>query len=201
MYVRNNINLLTRGSTFVEWPIVQRTRDNFHQNAAHTRQTQIEQRTRGKFQESGMPECPNRMPECPNRTVLTSFQECSNQTDYQVCLVSRATIHQFRMNLHDSCQKACGWLLQICRPKRSWNELVQPKKMQWRLNAIRIEEIQEVSMPKGDIFTQETQQINWENPNSPKIVKHRYLCINYLQLLIYHLYHRLHHHHYPVKFM
>ena len=24
MYVRNNINLLTRGSTFVEWPIVQR---------------------------------------------------------------------------------------------------------------------------------------------------------------------------------
>ena len=69
MYVRNNINLLTRGSTFVEWPIVQRTRDNFHQNAAHTRQTQIEQRTRGKFQESGMPECPNRMPECPNRTA------------------------------------------------------------------------------------------------------------------------------------
>ena len=34
------------------------------------------------------------------------------------------------------------------------------QKMQWRLNAIRIEEIQEVSMPKGDIFTQETQQIN-----------------------------------------
>ena len=31
MYVRNNINLLTRGSTFVEWPIVQRTRDKFQQ--------------------------------------------------------------------------------------------------------------------------------------------------------------------------
>ena len=75
---------------------------------------QIEQRTRGKFQESGMPEC-------PNRTVHTSFQGCSNQTDYQVCLVSRATIHQFRINLHDSCQKACRWLLQICRPKRYWN--------------------------------------------------------------------------------
>ena len=98
---------------FVEWPIVQRTRDKFQQ--IHFKNAQIEQRTRGKFQESGMPECPNRMPECPNRTVLTgtSFQECSNQTDYQVCLVSRATIHQFRMNLHGSCQKICGWLLQI----------------------------------------------------------------------------------------
>ena len=61
----------------------------FYQNAAHTRQNAANfikmQRTRDKFQESGMPEC-------PNRTVLTSFQECSNQTDYQVCLVRRATI-------------------------------------------------------------------------------------------------------------
>ena len=116
MYVRNNINLLTRGSTFVEWPIVQRTRDKFHQNAAHTRQISSkcsahEECVPTSFQECSnrMPECPNRMPECPNRTVLTSFQECSNQTDYQICLVSLATIHQFRTNLHAveaKCYKA-----------------------------------------------------------------------------------------------
>ena len=124
---------------------MQRTRDKFHQNAAHTRQFSAKCSTRGKFQESGMPECPNRMPECPNRTVHTSFQECSNQTDYTKSA-------WFKSGNDPSVSIESTWFLSedmwmtptdLQTLQRFRSESVQPKKLQWRLNAIRIEEIVE----------------------------------------------------------